>query len=76
MGKHTFSQGHILISKENENKIIIYIYIYDYKFTLHVKTQTNKVTGSPDTNISESTWEFKKTSNNNKYIYVKQKNDN
>ena len=26
--------------------------------------------------ISESTWEFKKTNNNNKYIYVKQKNDN
>ena len=32
------------------------------------KTQTNKITRSPDTNIPESTWEYKITNNNNKYI--------
>ena len=30
------------------------------------KTQTNKITRSPDTNIPESTWDL--TNNNNKYI--------
>ena len=31
-------------------------------------TQTNKNTQSPDTNTPESTWEYKITNNNNKYI--------
>ena len=52
--------------------LYIYIYIYIYKFTLHVKyrkkTQTNKITRSPDTNIPESTWKYKITNNNNKYM--------
>ena len=40
------------------------------------KTQTNKITRSPDTNIPESTWGYKITNNNNNiYIYVKQKID-
>ena len=56
--------------------IYIYIYIYDYKSTLHFtfkyrqkNTQTNKIIRSPDTNIPESTWEYKITNKNNKYIY-------
>ena len=32
------------------------------------KTQTNKITRLPDTNILESTWEYKISNNNNKYI--------
>ena len=32
------------------------------------KTQTSKITRSSDTNIPESTWEYKITNNNNKYI--------
>ena len=32
------------------------------------KTQANKITRSPDINIPESTWEYKITNNNNKYI--------
>ena len=37
------------------------------------KSQANKITRSPDTNIPGSTWEYKVTNNNNKYIYVKEK---
>ena len=36
------------------------------------KTQTNKITQSPDTNILESAWKYKITNNNNKYIYMKE----
>ena len=41
--------------------------------SLHVKyrqknTQANKITRSPDTSIPESTWGYKTTNNNNKYI--------
>ena len=36
------------------------------------KTQTNNITRSPDTNIPESTWEYKITNNNNKYICKKE----
>ena len=32
------------------------------------KTQTNKITRLPDTNIPESTWEYKITNSNNKYV--------
>ena len=34
------------------------------------KTQTNKITRSPNTNIPESTWEYKITNSNNTYIYI------
>ena len=34
------------------------------------KTQTNNITRSPDTNMPESTWEYKITNNNNKYIHL------
>ena len=48
--------------------IYIYIYIYIYMIiNLHFtsrktnkKTQTNKITQSPDTNVLESTWEYVK----------------
>ena len=36
------------------------------------KTQTNKITRSPDSNTPESTWEYKITNNNNKYICKKE----
>ena len=36
------------------------------------KTQTNKITRSPDPNTPESTWEYKITNNNNKYICKKE----
>ena len=32
------------------------------------KKTENKITRSPDANIPESTWEYKITNNNNKYI--------
>ena len=32
------------------------------------KTQTIKITRLPDTNIPESTWEYKIANNNNKYV--------
>ena len=32
------------------------------------KNTENKITRSPDANIPESTWEYKITNNNNKYI--------
>ena len=34
------------------------------------KKQTNKITRLPDTNIPESTWEYKITNNNNIYMYI------
>ena len=48
--------------------VYIYIYIYIYMIiNLHFtsrktnkKTQTNKITQSPDTNVLESTWEYVK----------------
>ena len=48
--------------------ICVYIYIYIYMIiNLHFtsrktnkKTQTNKITQSPDTNVLESTWEYVK----------------
>ena len=45
--------------------------------SLHVKyrqkkTQTNSITQSPDTNISESTWEYKITNNISKYTCKKE----
>ena len=47
-----------------------YISIY-FQFTsrkIHfTKKQANKVTQSPDTNIPESTWQYKITNNNNIY---------
>ena len=54
---------------------LIYIYIYmtiNLHFTSRKNvdkkdTQTNKVARLPDTNIPESTWEYKIT-NNNKHI--------
>ena len=36
------------------------------------KTQTKNITRLPDTNIPESTWEYKITNNNNKYIRKKE----
>ena len=58
--------------------VYMYVYIYDYKFTLYKitlqftkkKTRRNNITRSPDTNIPESTWEYKITNNNNKYIHL------
>ena len=32
------------------------------------KRQTNKITRSPDTNITESNWEYKMANNNDKHI--------
>ena len=49
---------------------ICLIIIYEYIFTLHFRqknTQT-KITRSPDTNIPESSWEYKITNNNIMYI--------
>ena len=57
---------------------MFFLYIYEYIYTsLYVKIidkknkQTYKITPSPDTNIPESTWEYKITNNNN--IYIKRK---
>ena len=49
--------------------MIIYLHFTSRKLSTK-KGQTNKITGPPDTNIPESTCEYKITNNNNKYIYI------
>ena len=39
---------------------------------IQTKKQTNKITRLPDTNIPDSTWKYKLTNNNNKYICKKE----
>ena len=47
--------------------MVIYLHFTSRKLSTK-KGQTNKITGSPDINIPASTWEYKITNNNNKYI--------
>ena len=61
--------------KSDVNRLYLFLYMSIYlHFTLRKiidKKQTYKITQSPDTNIPESTWEYKITNNNN--IYIKRK---
>ena len=55
--------------------IYLSIYLHFPSRKIKTKKQTNKITRSPDTNIPESTWEYKITNNNNInnnniYIYI------
>ena len=51
----------------------VFIYLHITSRTIQAKkAQANKITRSADTNIPESTWEYKITNNNNKYICKKE----
>ena len=52
--------------------VCLYIYTSLHLKYRHKKTETNKITRSPDTNIPESTSEYKITNNNNKYVCKKE----
>ena len=44
------------------------IYLHFTSRKIETKKQTNKIARLPDTNIPESTWEYKITNNNDIYI--------
>ena len=75
-GLETETTLHFLLHCRLHSTLYIYIYIYmiislhftSRKIYTTKNTQTNKITRSPDTNIPESTWEYKITNNDNKYI--------